>query len=110
MARIECLIGFLKENDNITIIADKFTLINTLFEYATERTILTVGRYNENEEFLMISKLGKDIIVESILGYQDEVYYVDANKVIMTKEALEFVIARQSLDRIIDECEEFQVI
>lgn len=110
MARIDCLVDFLKENDNVTIIADKFTIINTLFEYATERTMLTVGRYTENEEYLMISKLGNDIIVESIIGYENEVYYVDASKVIMTKEALEFVISKNSLDRIIDECEEFQVI
>lgn len=110
MARIECLIDFLKENDNITVIADKFTVINTLFEYATERTLLTVGRYNENEEFLMLSKLGEEIIVESIIGYKGEVYYIDATKVVITKEALEFVIEKNSLDRVIDECEEFQVI
>lgn len=110
MARIECLVDFLKENDNITVIGDKFTMINTLFDYATERTLLTVGRYTENEEYLMISKLGEELILESIIGYQGEVYFVDASKVVMTKEALEFIIEKNSLDRVIDECEEFQVI
>lgn len=110
MGRIECLIDFLKENDNITIIADKFTIINTLFEYASEGTFLSVGRYTENEEYLMLSKLKDEIIIESIIGYTGEVYFIDASKVIMTKEALEFVIEKNSLDRVIDECEEFQVI
>lgn len=110
MAKIECLVDFLKENDNVTVIADRSTAINILFEYATNGAMLTVGRYTEDEEYLMVSRLGDEIIVESIVGYNNEIYYIDAVKVIITKKALEFVIERNSLDRIIDECEEFQVV
>ena len=110
MKRKQEIIDFLIDNDNATFIGEKNIVIDMLFELSKEEVTLSTGRYNPDEKFLMLSRLGNTVIVEAIIDYTGDVYYVDSKEVMATKGVVEFLIGRERLNRVVDECEYFKII